>query len=140
MKNLANESARSKLTETPESVIDQDHELYRALVDLELTLFRARIGIMINGDRTEHFHQLIEESGDLYVKIKTILGDHPSSTGSRRCRVRDVVPGRLLSGDPRACGKLDGDRPGRTPARSGVGNDDQPQQQTPCDDAAHHTR
>lgn len=124
MKNIANDARQALLDKTPMSIDTEDHELYRLLVELEISLFRARISFMVRGERSAHFRELIQTSGDLYVKIQTNLGGDPPSTGSRRCRVRDILPGRLLSGDPRACRKLGSNRTRRAPAGSGVGNHD----------------
>jgi len=134
MTTLADKAAYGKLYDRPMSIDAEDMDLYRALLDLELCLFRARIAFIVRGERSQKLHELIEQSGELYVKIKANLGGDPASTGSRRCRVCDVVPGRLLCGDPRSRGLLDGDRPRRAPARPPMGNDDRPQQDPPCGD------
>lgn len=124
MKNIANDAALAKLENRPMSIDTEDHELYEALTALELHIFRARIEFIVNGERTTKFKQHLTDAGEIYAKIKTIMGCNPPSTGSRRARLRDFLPGRMFCGDPRASGKLgSGGRQGAAPG-TGMGNAD----------------
>lgn len=84
----------------PMSIDAEDFELYRAMLALNVAIYEARIYLTAHGKKAEMMKRHMTTIGAIYEIVKTLMGDSPSSTGSRRDRVRDHLHERLLRGDP----------------------------------------
>lgn len=124
MCNIANATAIAILEGNPLSIRTDDHDLYTCMLHLELAIFRARLDFIVTGERTPKMVKFLTTVGELNDKIQTNLGRNPPSTGSRRSRLRNELPNRLLCGDSRPPSKLGSGRRPRTPTGTAVGDAD----------------
>lgn len=84
---------------------------------------RALISLRATGEPSAAFRNLVDDIERISHEIKTAVGHHPASTGSRRGGVCNSHAVRLLRGNPRTACLLGGDGDERAAAGADVGHD-----------------